>query len=110
MWSDTLRSTAAKRILLTGAACKHALFQLLRGELTVPIGHGAHRACSTRLAELVVELTESNVGLVYRPLAKGRPWQCRPDVTETIAESSWKPSVALRDGSMRMIEHVGAAF
>ena len=101
--------TAAKRILLTGAACNRALFQLLRGELTVPIGHGAHRECSG-LAELVVELTESKVRLVYRPLPKGRPWQCRPDVTETIAESGWKPSVAHRDGSMRMIEHVGAAF
>lgn len=101
--------TTAKRILLTGAACKHALFQLLRRELTVPTGLGEHRARSG-LAELVVELTESNVRLVYRPLAKGRPWQRRPDVTETIAESSWKPSVALRDGSMRMIEHVGAAF
>ena len=109
MRSDTLRSTAAKRILLTGAACNRALFQLLRGELTVPIGLGEHRA-RLGLAELVVELTESNVGPVYRPLPKGRRWQCRPDVTETIAESSWKPSVALRDGSMRMIEHVGAAF
>lgn len=59
------------------------------------------------LARLVLELTGSRSRLVHRPLPQDDPRQRRPDITRARDLLGWSPSVDLRDGLVRTIEHFG---
>jgi len=57
------------------------------------------------LAELVVELTGSSSELIYMPLPKDDPMQRQPDITLAKERLGWEPSIPLREGLKRTIEH-----
>ncbi len=50
------------------------------------------------LAELVIELTGSKAGIVFKPAVLDDPAQRRPDITQAKDRLGWEPKVALRDG------------
>jgi nucleoside-diphosphate-sugar epimerase len=57
------------------------------------------------LASLVKELTGSKAPIAYRPLPQDDPKQRRPDISKAQNVLGWNPTVSVRDGLMRTIEH-----
>ncbi|MCL7462261.1 UDP-glucuronic acid decarboxylase family protein [Pseudomonas sp. NW5] len=57
------------------------------------------------LAHEVLELTGSASTLEYRPLPADDPRQRQPDIALARARLGWEPTVALREGLIRTIEH-----
>jgi len=57
------------------------------------------------LAEMVIELTGSRSGIVYRPLPVDDPTQRKPDITRATQELGWKPTIELREGLQKTIAH-----
>ena len=57
------------------------------------------------LAALVVEMTGSRSRLSYLPLPQDDPRQRRPDIGQAKQHLKWQPTVSLRQGLLRTIEH-----
>ncbi|MFN8024082.1 MAG: UDP-glucuronic acid decarboxylase family protein [Acidimicrobiales bacterium] len=85
------------------------LIAVLDGPITGPVNVGNPGEFSMReLAEVVIELTGSTSQIVTVPLPaerEGDPLQRQPDITLISTTHGWQPSVDLRDGLARMIEH-----
>ena len=83
------------------------LVALLDADITEPVNVGnADEFTMRELAELVIELTESDSPIVTVALPaerEGDPAQRRPDITLASAVLGWKPDVGLRDGLLRTI-------
>ena len=62
------------------------------------------------LALLVLEMTGSSSGIVYRPLPDDDPQRRRPDVSLIGAELGWAPKVALREGLSSTIDAMRAVL
>jgi UDP-glucuronate decarboxylase len=58
-----------------------------------------------QLAELVIELTGAGVEIEDHPLPEDDPMQRCPDITLAKDNLGWQPSVQLRDGLTKTIEH-----
>lgn len=58
-----------------------------------------------QLAQTVIELTGSRSKIVYEPLPQDDPLQRRPDITKARALLNWEPSIDLRQGLTKTIEH-----
>jgi UDP-glucuronate decarboxylase len=58
-----------------------------------------------QLAELVIELTNSNSKLVNKPLPPDDPQQRQPDITLAKAELDWAPVTPLRDGLVKTVSY-----
>jgi dTDP-glucose 4,6-dehydratase len=72
---------------------------LLDSEETGPINIGnPGEFTMLELAELVLEVTESNSEIVFEPLPVDDPKQRRPDITLARERLGWEPRVALREG------------
>jgi len=68
-------------------------------EVTGPINIGnPGEFTMLELAELVLEVTGSRSGIVYRPSPMDDPRQRRPDITLAKNTFDWEPKVALKDG------------
>ncbi|WP_231558184.1 MULTISPECIES: UDP-glucuronic acid decarboxylase family protein [Modestobacter] len=75
-------------------------------EVTGPINLGNPGEFTIReLADLVVELTGSASGLDRRPLPVDDPTRRQPDITRARESLGWAPTVELREGLERTIEH-----
>jgi len=75
-------------------------------DITGPINLGNPEELTIRqLADLVLELTDSNSRIVHRPLPADDPRQRLPDVDKARRLLNWTPSVPLREGLMRTIAH-----
>ncbi len=75
-------------------------------EVTGPINLGNPGEFTIReLAELVIELTGSTSELVFEPLPVDDPTRRRPDITLAQHTLDWTPTIALRQGLERTIEH-----
>src|SRR5580704_9444533 len=59
------------------------------------------------LAEMVVELTESESPLVFAELPVDDPRQRQPDITLARQILGWEPQISLREGLKRTIEQAG---
>ena len=59
------------------------------------------------LAEAVVDVTGSDSEIVFEALPTDDPQQRRPDITRAREILGWEPTVKLRDGLERTIEHAG---
>ena len=85
------------------------LIAVLDGHLTGPVNVGNPGEFTIRqLAETVIELSGSTSEIVTVPLPperEGDPLQRRPDITLISSTYGWAPSVDLREGLTRMIEH-----
>jgi len=57
------------------------------------------------LAEIVIDMTGSSSELIYLPLPQNDPQQRKPNITLAKSCLQWQPSVALREGLSRTIEH-----
>jgi dTDP-glucose 4,6-dehydratase len=57
------------------------------------------------LAELIIELTDSESDITFEPLPPQDPQVRRPDISKAKNELDWNPSVELREGLERCIEY-----
>lgn len=57
------------------------------------------------LAEMIIELTNSNSKIVYKPLPSDDPCKRRPDLTLARKELGYEPAVHVRDGLKKTIEY-----
>ena len=57
------------------------------------------------LAEMIIELTNSNSKIVYKPLPSDDPCKRRPDLTLARRELGYEPKVHVKDGLKKTIEY-----
>jgi nucleoside-diphosphate-sugar epimerase len=85
------------------------LMALLDSDYNLPVNVGNPDEFTMReLAELVIELTGSKSEIITVPLPPerdGDPLQRKPDITLAKNLLSWEPTISLRDGLQRMIDH-----
>ncbi|MCA9417628.1 MAG: SDR family oxidoreductase [Candidatus Omnitrophica bacterium] len=58
-----------------------------------------------QLAELVIEITGSSSPIEFHPLPVDDPTQRQPDITKARERLGWEPSISLRDGVSRTVDH-----
>jgi UDP-glucuronate decarboxylase len=58
------------------------------------------------LANLIIQLTNSNSKLNFEDLPQDDPKQRKPDITKAQETLSWSPRVALEDGLVKTIEYL----
>jgi len=73
-------------------------------ETPVNIGNPDERTIN-ELAEVVIEVTDSESGITYEELPPQDPQVRRPDITKARDTLDWEPSVDLRDGLRRSIQY-----
>jgi dTDP-glucose 4,6-dehydratase len=79
---------------------------LLDSEHTGPINIGNDAEFTMlELAQVVIDVTNSDSEVVFAPLPKDDPVRRRPDLTEANSKLSWKPAVSLDDGIARTAEY-----
>jgi nucleoside-diphosphate-sugar epimerase len=82
------------------------IFRLLEVEYCGPVNLGnPEEFTMLELACLVKELTGSVAPIVYCPLPQDDPKQRRPDISKAQSVLGWNPTVSVRDGLIRTIEH-----
>jgi dTDP-glucose 4,6-dehydratase len=82
---------------------------LLDSDQTGPINIGNPGEFTIReLADIVIELTGSSSEIVHEPLPVDDPVQRQPDITKARTLLGWEPTVDLREGLRRTIEHFAA--
>lgn len=57
------------------------------------------------LAELIIELTDSDSAITHEPLPPQDPQVRKPDISKAKSELGWDPDVSLRDGLRESIEY-----
>jgi UDP-glucuronate decarboxylase len=78
-------------------------------DVTGPINLGNPDEFTIReLAEQVIALTGSKSRLAFLPLPQDDPRQRQPNVTKAETVLGWRPTIALKDGLVRTIEHFDA--
>jgi UDP-glucuronate decarboxylase len=60
------------------------------------------------LAQLVVELTNSNSSIEFRTLPSDDPKQRKPDISKAKSVLQWEPTVQLREGLIKAIPYFEA--
>ncbi len=79
---------------------------LLDGPHTGPINIGNDvEFTMLELAEVVVEVTNSDSDITFVPLPQDDPTRRKPDLTEATMKLSWKPEVDLKTGITRTAEY-----
>jgi nucleoside-diphosphate-sugar epimerase len=85
------------------------LMALLDTKYNLPVNVGNPGEFTMReLAELVIELTGSSsdiISVALPPERDGDPLQRKPDITLATEILDWTPTISLRDGLQRMIDH-----
>lgn len=56
-------------------------------------------------AKLIIEMTNSNSKIVYKPLPGDDPTQRKPDISLAKKELDWEPKVDIREGLTKTIEY-----
>ncbi len=75
-------------------------------EVTGPINIGNPGEFTIRqLAEMVIELTNSNSKIVFEPLPSDDPKQRKPDITKAREILHWEPKTPLREGLQKTIDY-----
>jgi nucleoside-diphosphate-sugar epimerase len=83
------------------------LVALLDSSLVGPVNIGSpDERTMLELADLVLELTNSDSSLEFLPLPTDDPVKRCPDITLATAALGWAPLVDLRDGLARTIEYL----
>ena len=85
------------------------LMALLDSDYNLPVNVGNPGEFTMReLAEIVIELTNSSSKIItvdLPPERDGDPLQRKPDITLAKNLLGWEPTISLRDGLQRMIDH-----
>jgi dTDP-glucose 4,6-dehydratase len=80
--------------------------RLLESDVDTPVNIGNPDERSIlELAELIIELTDSESDITFEPLPPQDPQVRRPDITKAKTEIEWEPDVGLREGLRRSIEY-----
>jgi UDP-glucuronate decarboxylase len=80
-------------------------------EITGPINVGNPGEFTIlQLAELVIKMTGSKSGIVYRELPSDDPLQRKPDITKAREILGWKPSITLEEGLKPTIDYFRKTF
>ncbi|MDG2272233.1 MAG: SDR family oxidoreductase [Halioglobus sp.] len=75
-------------------------------EVTGPINLGnPHEFTIRALAEQVIELTQSDSSLVFRPLPSDDPLQRQPNISEAKSKLGWEPTIQLEEGLRKAIQY-----
>ena len=75
------------------------VLRLMRSEETRPVNIGNPTELTVReIAEVVVEVSGSESGLVHEPLPEDDPKRRRPDITRAREALGWEPRVGAREG------------
>lgn len=70
----------------------------------VNLGNPSERTI-LEFAELIIEMTNSNSKIVYKPLPGDDPCRRKPDITLAKKELNWEPKVDIRDGLAQTIKY-----
>jgi dTDP-glucose 4,6-dehydratase len=80
------------------------LYKLLMSKEQGPINLGnPEEIALLRLAERVIERTNSQSRIAFKPLPVNDPLRRRPDITRATTELNWRPRVSLQQGIDRVI-------
>lgn len=81
-------------------------FMNTNNSVTGPLNLGNdHEFNLLQLADLVIKLTQSSSGIVFKPLPADDPRQRKPDLTLTKATLSWQPTIQLEEGLKKTIQY-----
>lgn len=81
------------------------LIALLESDVTTPVNIGGDQERTVReVAELVLRLTGSSSGIVYKDRPEDDPSQRRPDLSLARKRLGWEPTTTLEDGLARTID------
>ena len=81
---------------------------LAESDVHLPVNLGNPKEMSLlKLAEAVIEVTESRSEIVFEALPVDDPRVRQPDITRAKQLLGWEPEVELRDGLRRTIEQAG---
>ena len=73
---------------------------------TGPVNTGnPHEFTIKQLADLVVEMVNSQSKVVYRDLPVDDPRQRKPDITLAREKLGWEPTIQLREGLTKTISY-----
>jgi dTDP-glucose 4,6-dehydratase len=82
------------------------LVALMDSDVQEPVNIGNPDERSIReLAEVIIELCDSDSGITHEELPPQDPDVRRPDITKAKRELGWEPEIGLRDGLERTIEY-----
>lgn len=82
------------------------LVALLESEVQDPVNIGnPDERTINELAQLMIELTESESGITYEELPPQDPQVRRPDISKARSELGWEPNKPLSEGLQRSIEY-----
>jgi dTDP-glucose 4,6-dehydratase len=82
------------------------LFRLLISNQQGPINLGnPEEIALLRMAERVIERTNSDSRIVFEPLPTNDPTRRRPDITLATTSLNWRPRVSLREGIDQVIPY-----
>lgn len=77
-----------------------------RDGFTGPVNIGnPHEFTILELAQMVIDLTDSNSRLVYEDLPADDPTQRKPDIELAKSELNWEPLIQLEEGLKRTVEY-----
>jgi UDP-glucuronate decarboxylase len=77
-----------------------------RDEFTGPVNIGNPYEFTIReLAEVIVEMVNSQSQIIYHPLPQGDPMQRQPNIELAKAELDWEPVIQLREGLEKTINY-----
>ena len=87
------------------------LVALLDSSLTGPVNIGSpDERTVLELAQIVLELSGSNSPIMFDPLPTDDPTRRCPDITLAKSLLGWCPTIELREGIMRTMEHLTACL
>lgn len=82
------------------------IYRLLLSDYHMPVNIGNPDEISLKeFAEEILELTGSNVKIVYKPLPVDDPKQRQPDITKAKQLLDWQPAVNRKEGLKRTYEY-----
>jgi len=82
------------------------LVALLESDVQDPVNIGnPDERTIKELAEVVIDVTDSDSGITHEPLPPQDPQVRRPDISKARAELGWDPTVTLRDGLRKSIDY-----
>jgi dTDP-glucose 4,6-dehydratase len=82
------------------------LVTLLESDIQEPVNIGnPDERTINELAELVIEIADSESGITHEELPPQDPQVRRPDISKARSELGWEPEVGLRDGLHRSVEY-----
>jgi UDP-glucuronate decarboxylase len=57
------------------------------------------------LAQTIIDMTQSNSKIIYRPLPQDDPRQRKPDISQANALLNWAPTIQLKEGLQKTIDY-----